>query len=113
MSHSFGRYQSFAGEPGMPSVIVLRQPDRDGSLTCDGVEMTPAAPIPCSSNRANDAADPSEDAIRVGTRFVDDVSGLVLRCTRSGRASVIAYGRRIMRSSASLTLAIAETDLPK
>lgn len=67
-------------------VIVVRAAAIE--LQCGGVAMSSA---PTGATDSTEAT----DALQLGKRYVDDVSGLVLMCTKSGAGPVTADGRPV------------------
>jgi len=79
------------GVPSGVSVLVMRAPDEDGILRCDGELLTPQRPPACS------AIPDKSGTIRPGDRFSDPVSGLEVVCTRAGDGVLSFAGRPLQR----------------
>ena len=66
------------------TVVVIRAPDDDVSVTCGGQEMLDAAPSP-----ARAAADSAGDGAQLGKRYADESLGIELLCTKAGGALAV------------------------
>lgn len=71
------------------NVVVLEIGSSAVELRCGGAAMVPGAPIPCSSPGR---ADPRLRTV-AGETYRDDASGLMVRCTGSGRGALTVDGR--------------------
>jgi hypothetical protein len=82
--------QALASTVDSTTVIVVRAPDGEISLTCAGVEMW--------DPRSGDAspageADPAQLAgTQVGKRYADEQVGLELLCTKPGKGTIGVNG---------------------
>lgn len=69
-------------------VIVVRAPDDDVEITCDGHPLLSGA----DSRPANGGSD-ADAGTQLGKRYADGPSGLELLCTRSGAGALQLAGR--------------------
>lgn len=74
-------------------VLVLTAPELPGVLRCNGVAMVPSRPLPCSYHSGICAG----TYLRPGWRYRDAVSGLEVRCLRSGYG-YLTYAQRMLSS---------------
>jgi hypothetical protein len=81
-----------AGERG-PKLLVLAEGERAGVLSCDGIEFHADRPDPCSRMGIAEGASADQRVLREGDRLKDHVTGVVLRCIRSGAGEVTCDGR--------------------
>lgn len=80
---------------GAAELIVVAAPSEPVDLTCDGqpvVALAGAAPAAAASG--------SGPALEIGKRYVDDVSGLELLCTRAGTGVLSCDGRELALKAA-------------
>lgn len=70
------------------SVIVVRAPDDDVTVTCGGAEMTTEKP----AADAGGGAAPSQDGTLLGKRYTDEELGLELLCTKGGAGALAVNG---------------------
>ncbi|TYB44298.1 hypothetical protein [Actinomadura chibensis] len=73
-------------------VVVIGAATADGVLVCCGMRMRTARPVPCSARL--DTA--SEHGVVAGVRYADPVSGLRVRCTKSGKGPFEFGYRRLV-----------------
>jgi len=75
------------------TVIVVRAPDSDISLTCAGVEMVdPKA----KTDQPNGTADPNQmGGTVIGKRYADEALGLELLCTKPGKGTLAVNGEPV------------------
>jgi hypothetical protein len=73
-------------------VLVLTGPALPGTLRCNGTEMVPSQPLPCSYHYGSRTG---HNYLRPGGRYRDVASGLEVRCLRAG-ADYITFGHRIL-----------------
>ena len=72
-------------------VVVLKEPDRPGTLACGGAPMT-ADPAPA----AGSGPEPGKDGgTALGKRYVDDEVGLEVLCTKAGDGALEFDGRAL------------------
>jgi len=76
-------------------ILVLAEPTEPGRLMCGGLEMVSTRPVRCS----DPARDQGGFTLRVGEKYRDDQSGLVVVCTRGGAGELLFNGRRLARQS--------------
>lgn len=90
------RYQRLVSPDGSIVVVVVRPPDCDGVLECDGQPMVHARPVPCSVVVVGERGGSVEHH---DSRFRDRGSGLEICCVR-GRFRELTYsGHRLVHSS--------------
>jgi hypothetical protein len=82
--------QALASTVDSTTVIVVRAPDGEISLTCAGVEMwDPRSGGPGPAGEA----DPGQlGGTQVGKRYADDRIGLELLCTKPGKGTIAVNG---------------------
>ncbi|MFD5810282.1 hypothetical protein [Rhodococcus aetherivorans] len=82
--------QSLASTVDSTTLIVVRAPKGDVSLTCGGVEMT------VGKKGAGDGASidsAHRGGAALGKRYVDDEAGLEVLCTKPGEGQLAIDGR--------------------
>ncbi len=80
-------------------VVVIGAARTDGVLTCCGMRMRAARPVPCSVRPAT----APEHGVVAGVCYADPASGLRVRCTRSGKGPFEFGYRRLTNVSERLT----------
>ena len=92
--------QVLASTVDSTTVIVVRAPDREISLTCAGVEMwDPRGGGACPAGEA----DPAQLAgAQVGKRYADEGIGLELLCTKPGKGTIAVNGVPLPQCGAKL-----------
>ena len=78
-------------------VIVVRAPDQPVGLTCGGSPMTAEAATSGTPVPARPAAG---EGAQLGKRYVDELTGLELLCTKPGSAVPAADGRELTLKTA-------------
>jgi hypothetical protein len=70
------------------TVVVIRAPDDDVSVTCGGQELLEAAPaqVPASEGGA------AGDGAQLGKRYADEAVGIELLCTKTGGGALAVNG---------------------
>jgi hypothetical protein len=82
-------------------VLILSAGPAHAQPTCCRSAMVPAGPIPCSAPLGDAAADAAGDGrLRAGQVYVDEPSGLTVRCIRPGRCEVTVDGRSLRPQAA-------------
>lgn len=76
-------------------VVVLGATRADGVLECCSMRMRVARPVPCSVRPDTTP----EHGVVAGTWYADPVSGLRVRCTRSGKGPFEFGYRRLVTGS--------------
>ena len=72
-------------------VVVLKEPQQTGTLSCGGAPMTADTAAPGAAGPA-----PGKDAgTLLGKRYVDDEVGLEVLCTKAGDGA-LEYGGRAL-----------------
>ena len=74
-------------------VVVIGTARTDGVLLCCSVPMRVARPVPCSVRPDTTP----EHGVVAGVRYADPISGLRVRCTRSGKGP-FEFGHRRLAS---------------
>ena len=78
--------QSLVSAVDDTTVIAIRTPDADVTVTCGGVVMTDTA-------GDKQAADPSQqDGTLIGKRYADEELGIELLCTKAGSGTLAVNG---------------------
>jgi len=82
--------QVLASAVDSTTVIVVRAPDGEISLTCAGVEMwDPKSGGACPAGEA----DPAQlTGAQMGKRYADEQTGLELLCTKPGNGTIAVNG---------------------
>jgi hypothetical protein len=82
--------QALASTVDSTTVIVVRAPGREISLTCAGVEMwDPKSGGACPAGEA----DPAQlTGTQMGKRYADEGIGLELLCTKPGKGTIAVNG---------------------
>jgi hypothetical protein len=81
--------QTLASTVDATTVVVVRAPDDDLTVTCGGAEMVDAKDAPTTK----DAVDPdAAEGSQLGKRYVEDALGLELLCTKAGEGTLAANG---------------------
>ena len=75
-------------------VLVLAAPMSLGLLRCNGVAMVPSKPLPCSYRSGTSRG----THLRAGRRYRDILSGLEVRCLRSGYG-YLTFANRILAAA--------------
>ena len=70
------------------TVVVIRAPDDDLSVSCGGQEMLEAAPDPVPTA----ADDSGPDGAQLGKRYADESVGIELLCTKAGGGALAVNG---------------------
>jgi hypothetical protein len=73
------------------SVVLMDVPVGAPRPTCCGRDMVTSRPVPCSTPRLFIVGDGA--GASAGAWYADAESGLVVRCTRSGRGYPVCSGR--------------------
>lgn len=73
---------------GSATVIVIRAPGAEVTVTCGGEEMT-TSPVPAPT--ASPASGQS-DATLLGKRYADEAVGIELLCTKAGDGTLAVDG---------------------
>jgi len=79
---------------GPTEVLVVRPPSGPVTLSCGGAPMVPAG------SAAPDGGIATGEALLLGKRYTDAVSGLQLLCTKAGPGPVEVDGRPVERLDA-------------
>jgi hypothetical protein len=87
---------SYRDPVGGALIIVLTAPQSPGVLRCNGIEMVPSRPLPCSYHTGRYAG----TYLQPGRRYRDDTSGLEVRCLRGGYGH-LTYAQRTLSSARS------------
>lgn len=74
--------QSLASSVDTTTLIVVRSPEGDVTVTCGGVPMV-AGKTPSGDGTTLDEA--QIDGAVLGKRYVDEASGIEVLCTKAGR----------------------------
>jgi hypothetical protein len=77
---------SYRDPVGGALILVLTAPQSPGVLRCNGIEMVPSRPLPCSYHTG-----------RYAGTYLDDTSGLEVRCLRGGYGH-LTYAQRTLAS---------------
>ncbi|MGH3249607.1 MAG: hypothetical protein ACRDOI_25860 [Trebonia sp.] len=80
MAVKFRAGQQLVSAVDTTTVIVIKAPDRECTLTCGGVEMVPAGEVVA-------AAEPDPSLLggtQIGKRYVDEADTLQVLCTKAG-----------------------------
>ena len=84
--------QTLVSTVDQTTVIVVRAPDADESLTCGGAEMVDA-----KGERPVAAPDPdAQDGSLLGKRYADESIGLEVLCTKAGSGTLAYAGTRLL-----------------
>lgn len=89
--------QSLASTVDTTTVIVVRAPAEEITLTCGGVEMAPGK-VASGDGSTIDAAHSGGSLL--GKRYVDDEVGLEILCTKAGVGRLAANGAPLPVKSA-------------
>jgi len=74
------------------TVIVVRAPDGDVSVTCGGVEMYD----PKAGEAPQGTADPAQSTgTQLGKRYTDDADTIELLCTKAGSGTLALDGAEL------------------
>jgi hypothetical protein len=83
------------------TLLILSPAHAHTQPTCCRSAMVPAGPIPCSAPLGDAAADAAGDGrLRAGQVYVDEPSGLTVRCIRPGQGDVTVDGRSLRPQAA-------------
>jgi hypothetical protein len=69
------------------TVVVIRAPDDDVSVTCGDAEMLESAPASPPAGGGGDG-----EGAQLGKRYVDDAGSIELLCTKAGSAALAVNG---------------------
>lgn len=89
--------QSLASAVDTTTVVVVRIPAGDVTVTCGGVPMADGKVA--SGNGTEIAADHIDGAV-LGKRYVDEASGLEVLCTKAGQGRLALDGSALVIKSA-------------
>ncbi|MFT4042409.1 MAG: hypothetical protein QM673_04530 [Gordonia sp. (in: high G+C Gram-positive bacteria)] len=89
--------QSLASTVDATTVIVVRAPDHEVSITCGGAPMVDGRK---GSGDGGSIAPEHRDPTLLGKRYVDDDAGLELLCTKPGAGALAANGSTLVIKSA-------------
>jgi hypothetical protein len=82
--------QTLASTVDATTVVVVRAPDDDVTITCGGTEMVDAKEAAATNGAVNpDAA----DGTQLGKRYVDDADNVELLCTKAGEGTLAVGGQ--------------------
>jgi hypothetical protein len=81
--------QTLASTVDATTVVVVKAPDTDVTLTCGGAEMVDSK----EASGVTGTPDPSQqDGSQLGKRYADDELGLEILCTKAGQGTLAANG---------------------
>lgn len=89
--------QSLASVVDTTTLVVVRIPQGDVTLTCGGVSMEEGK-TPSGDGSSIDAAHIGGSAL--GKRYVDEASGLEVLCTKAGQGQLALDGAALVIKSA-------------
>lgn len=89
--------QSLASSVDTTTLIVVRPPEGDVTLTCGGVPMVEGK-TPSGDGTTLDEA--QVDGVVLGKRYVDEPSGLEVLCTKAGRGRLALGGAQLVIKTA-------------
>ena len=75
------------------SVVVVRAPSADVSITCGGADMVDAKERPAEKGTADPA---QSDGSQLGKRYADDDLGIELLVTKPGEGTLAVDGRPLL-----------------
>jgi|SRR5579875_1144538 len=77
-------------------VVVVRPPDRPGSLGCGGADM-----VPLGTDAPRGTPDPSlSEGTQLGKRYTDESTGIELLCTKAGTGTLTFDGTPLVLKGA-------------
>ncbi|MEU9269099.1 hypothetical protein AB0E04_27100 [Streptomyces sp. NPDC048251] len=90
--------QSLCSAVDGTTVIVVRCPEQDVTVTCGGVEMYPQGEAPTSSPATPTGA--VGDGVLLGKRYTAEEGALEVLCVRPGKYPVAANGAALSLKAA-------------
>jgi hypothetical protein len=75
------------------TVVVMQTPAAAVTLTCCDQVLRAVRPAPCSAHQPGSGG----QGTLAGSRYIDESSGLIVRCTRGGRGAVSCDGTAMTR----------------
>jgi len=89
--------QQVASVVDATTMIVVRAPGEDVTLTCGGVDMIDPKETPRPAG-ASGPVDPAHaDGTQLGRRYADETLGIELLCTKAGQGTVAVNGTPLPR----------------
>jgi hypothetical protein len=89
------------------TLIVMHTPAAAVTLTCCDQVLQAVRPAPCSAPQPRSGG----QGTLAGSRYTDEPSGLIVRCTRGGRGTVRCDGKAMTRLPDRLFSARSVPDL--